>query len=315
MAVRRIAGIVSVLGVMLMTGAAQAQSAADGPLYNAEDLMFLKHMSVHHQQAVVMSDLAPERTEREAFLRFTRYVKRAQKREIAAMQSLLDLGAKRGLTVPDHGPHGDPPMPGMLSQAVMDALRDSESDEFVRRWLQGMIFHHEGGLAMAKVQQLQQLKHGRKPYLLESLVEEIIVVQRAEVTKMQRWLHEWALVAKNDTTDRRAPAGGVSSPTPGATVAAGRAITILGTAIDDRDIAGARVAIQNLDTQEWWQKDGTWGTRQLHPATLERSGTSSMAWTFEWTPPAPGRYGVIVKVEDTAGKTAFSRKMREFAVR
>ncbi|MDE0362360.1 MAG: DUF305 domain-containing protein, partial [Rhodospirillaceae bacterium] len=89
--------------------------------------------------------------------------------------------------------HDDPPMAGMLSSAQMDALAAASGDEFERLWLEGMIYHHQGAIDMSHAQQHQQLAIGRRPYGLGVLVEEIIVEQRAEITKMRDWLEVWEL--------------------------------------------------------------------------------------------------------------------------
>jgi uncharacterized protein (DUF305 family) len=163
------------------------------PLYTDEDMRFLQHMSVHHQQAVDMAELVPARTGRREFIRYAGYVKRAQAAEIAQMQSLLDLAAERGLDIPPHRLHGDPPMPGVLSSAQMRALAQAAGAEFERLWLEGMIYHHQGAIDMSSVQQQRQLEQQRRPHGLDVLVEDILVEQRYEITKMRRWLWEWGL--------------------------------------------------------------------------------------------------------------------------
>jgi uncharacterized protein (DUF305 family) len=174
---------------VLVTGAAAQQ-----PLYNMQDLHFMHHMSVHHAQALVMSELVPERSGRAEFRRFADYVYRAQLKEIDLMQALMQLAAERGIDVHMMPLEGDPPMDGMLSSAQMRALAESSGTEFERLWLEGMISHHQGAIDMAEAQQAQQLENGRRPYELAVLVEEIIVEQRAEITKMRNWLDEWGLV-------------------------------------------------------------------------------------------------------------------------
>ena len=209
----------------------EARERTSMPLYNDQDLLFLRHMSIHHQQAVVMSSMVPARTDRDEFIRFARYVKRAQAAEIEVMESMLDIGADRGLELPDHGPHGDPPMDGMLSTAEMDALAAASGAEFERSWLEGMIFHHEGGLAMAREQQRQQLENGRRPYVIDVLVEDILVEQRAEITKMRAWLSEWGLASIPDTND---PDAAVTSPTTVRATVPLDSTTFVGMAIDAR---------------------------------------------------------------------------------
>src|SRR5215831_16832586 len=79
-------------------GAAPAAppAGATAPLFTQEDLMFLTHMIVHHQQALEMAAMVPSRSQREAFIRFARYVDGAQRAEIDQMQGLLRLAAERG---------------------------------------------------------------------------------------------------------------------------------------------------------------------------------------------------------------------------
>ena len=164
------------------------------PLFTSQDLMYLHHMSIHHQQAVDMSDLLPGRTDREEFHRYASFVKRAQAAEIDYMHSLMDQAEQRGQAVDREPLPGDPPMHGMLSSTQMQALEDSEGAEFERLWLEGMIYHHQGAIDMSHMQQQHQLDTGRRPFGLAVLVEDIIVEQRYEITKMHRWLREWKLV-------------------------------------------------------------------------------------------------------------------------
>ena len=56
-----------------------------------------------------------------------------------------------------------------------------------------MIVHHEGALTMGRAQQRRQSESGRQPYGIDVLVDEILVVQRAEITKMKAWLTQWGL--------------------------------------------------------------------------------------------------------------------------
>jgi len=180
--------------VWLAASFVSAGAAAQQPLFNMQDLHFMQHMSVHHAQALTMSELVPERSDRPEFQRFADYVYRAQLKEIDMMQSLIDLAAERGIEMHMMPLDGDPPMAGMLSSAQMRALEQASGTEFERLWLEGMIHHHQGAIDMAEAQQAQQLESGRRPYALAVLVEEIIVEQRGEIRKMRDWLGEWGLV-------------------------------------------------------------------------------------------------------------------------
>jgi uncharacterized protein (DUF305 family) len=176
----------------LAAGSLSAQDSGD-VLYTPEDLMFVTHMIVHHEQALELAALVPSRGQHEEFIRFARYVDGAQRAEIDQMKGLLDLAAKRGLDIPHHDMQGDPPMAGMLSKAQMKAVAAATGAEFERLWLQGMIYHHQGALDMAQAQQRRQFESGRRPYGIDVLSDDIIEVQRGEITKMQAWLDEWHL--------------------------------------------------------------------------------------------------------------------------
>ncbi len=182
-----------IAALLLIVLATTSASAAE-PLYSQEDLLFLSHMIEHHEQALELAALVPSRSQREEFIKFARYVDGAQRVEIDHMKSLLSLAAERGQQAPHHHePRGDPPMAGMLSREQMTALAATKGAEFERLWLQGMIYHHEGALAMGREQQQRQFESGRQPYGIDVLVDDILVVQRAEITKMKAWLEEWKL--------------------------------------------------------------------------------------------------------------------------
>jgi len=170
-------------------------AGAVAPLYTQDDLLFLSHMIVHHEQALELAALVPSRTHREEFVRFARYVDGGQRAEIEQMKSLLSLAADRGMPIPHHEMTGDPPMHGMLSKAQMAQIAAASGAEFERLWLQGMIYHHEGAMDMGRAQQQREYESGRQPYGIDVLVDDILVVQRGEITKMKNWLVQWGLTA------------------------------------------------------------------------------------------------------------------------
>jgi uncharacterized protein (DUF305 family) len=176
-----------------MPGALPNKSASR--LYTPQDLHFLTHMIVHHAQALDMAALVPARSGRAEFIRFARHVDGAQRAEIDLMKSLLRAARERGLAIPPD-PDGDPPMHGMLSSAQMTALTEARGPQFERLWLEGMIDHHQGALDMARAQQEHQFETLRSPHGIDVLVDDILVVQRAEINKMRAWLDEWGLAGQ-----------------------------------------------------------------------------------------------------------------------
>jgi uncharacterized protein (DUF305 family) len=167
--------------------------AQEPPLYTPDDLLFLTHMIMHHEQALEMTALVPSRSRRAEFIRFARYVDGSQRAEIDQMKALLEAAAERGLKPPHHEMNSDPPMNGMLSRAQMAALAAATGSDFERLWLRGMIYHHQGALDMARQQQERQFKDHREPFGIDAMVDDILVVQRAEITRMNTWLIQWGL--------------------------------------------------------------------------------------------------------------------------
>jgi len=182
------------LGQLVAGASAQQQQPANAPLYTQDDLMFLTMMIMHHRQALDMAALVPSRSNREEFVRFARYVEGGQRAEIDQMQALLKAAADRGLQAPHHDMSGDPPMNGMLSRAQMAALAAAKGPEFERLWLQGMIYHHQGALDMAREQQERQFAGHREPFGIDAMVDDMLNAQRMEINKMQTWLVQWGLV-------------------------------------------------------------------------------------------------------------------------
>lgn len=172
-------------------GGVAPQPVLGGSTYTAADLQFLTHMIVHHRQALELCELVPERSQRAELRQFARYLHDAQQNEIAMMQDLLDQAARRGATIPPQVLDGDPPMDGMLTKAQMAAIAAARGGQFERLWLEGMIHHHQGGVAMAMAQQASQHASGNQPWGVDVLVDEMLTVQRAEITRMKSWLHEW----------------------------------------------------------------------------------------------------------------------------
>ena len=159
--------------------------------YSQADLAFLTHMIVHHRQALELCALVNGRTQREEFRRFARYLNDAQQAEIDQMEALLQQAASRGATIPEARFDADPPMAGMLSMAQMAAIAQAHGKEFERLWLEGMIRHHQGAVDMALAQQEAQYRNRNQPFGLDTLVDDMLAVQRAEIGRMKDWLVDW----------------------------------------------------------------------------------------------------------------------------
>jgi uncharacterized protein (DUF305 family) len=79
-------------------------------------------------------------------------------------------------------------MPGMLTAAQMDALRQANGAEFDRQFLTGMIQHHKGALVM--VQQLFDTPGAGQDADLFDFATDADNTQRAEIRIMEDMLKE-----------------------------------------------------------------------------------------------------------------------------
>jgi uncharacterized protein (DUF305 family) len=81
-----------------------------------------------------------------------------------------------------------PTMPGMLTSAQMDALRQAKGAEFDRLFLTGMIQHHNGALVMVK--QLFDTPGAGQDAEIFDFATDADNSQRAEIRIMQDILKE-----------------------------------------------------------------------------------------------------------------------------
>lgn len=123
--------------------------------WNHADVAFVQMMVPHHDQALEMSRLAASRASDERVLSLSRRIRGAQGPEIIELAAWLDA---RNIDVPkaaedpgeyDHGPHGHGSMAGMLTDEQMEDLAAASGRRFDRLFLERMIGHHEGAIAMA----------------------------------------------------------------------------------------------------------------------------------------------------------------------
>jgi uncharacterized protein (DUF305 family) len=142
------------------------------------DAMFLQMMIPHHEQAVVMSDLALSISKDAEVLKLAKQIKDAQAPEIIKMQGWLsDAGLSED---PGHS-MGDG-MGGMLSDSELSALKGSTGKAFDKLFLAGMIAHHEGAIDMVMMIENSQDSD------VNRLGQDIVKSQTAEIELMKELL-------------------------------------------------------------------------------------------------------------------------------
>ncbi|MEU8896459.1 DUF305 domain-containing protein [Nocardia sp. NPDC048505] len=167
------------------TSTSAAAPAAPGARtdFNDADIAFLQGMYPHHAQAVEMAKLVPSRSQNPQLLALATAVEQAQAPEMQQISALLQSFGK---PVPsasgDHSGHGAT-MPGMMSAEQLDALRAASGTAFDRQWLEMMIQHHQGAIAMSDT----EIANGVNPESV-ALARAVITAQRAEIDTMNGML-------------------------------------------------------------------------------------------------------------------------------
>jgi len=154
------------------------ESGTDAADLNMSDVMFVQMMIPHHEQAVEMAELAPGAGASAEVQELAAEIAAAQGPEITQMEAMLDRWGVGQMM--DHSGHQ---MAGMVSEADMDRLRAATGAEFDRLFLELMIAHHEGAIAMAQ----DPLTNGEDPEL-QTLLDAIVTAQTAEIATMQQML-------------------------------------------------------------------------------------------------------------------------------
>ncbi|HET7800304.1 MAG TPA: DUF305 domain-containing protein [Humibacillus xanthopallidus] len=171
------------------TGGASITAPAASADHNAADVTFATDMIPHHQQAVEMADLAAERASDAQVKSLAVAIKGAQDPEIQTMSGWL---SQWGQPVPsdteghdmsdmDHGAGAT--MEGMMTDEEMQRLAAASGAAFDRLWLELMIKHHAGAVAMAET-----ATASGKTADVVALAQEIITAQKAEIATMQQLL-------------------------------------------------------------------------------------------------------------------------------
>lgn len=160
---------------------ASAGVPAQAGEHSAADTAFAKGMIPHHRQAVEMAGLAATRAESTEVKKLADEIKKAQDPEIKTLSGWL---TSWGEQVPaEGGGHGGHDMSGMMSAEEMTRLEKASGKAFDTAFLQLMVKHHEGAVAMAKTEQSDGKYQPAK-----DMAGAIISSQSAEITRMNQLL-------------------------------------------------------------------------------------------------------------------------------
>lgn len=151
----------------------------------ASDIAFAQMMIPHHEQAVEMSKLAPERASSSFIRDLASRIQGAQQPEIDQMAAWLqDWGVPRMTMMESMTAHGGHGMAGIVSDADMTRLEQAKGAKFDQLYAQFMIDHHLGAIAMAK-----GVEDSSNPEVA-ALAKAIISAQQDEIAQMREFLKQ-----------------------------------------------------------------------------------------------------------------------------
>ena len=151
--------------------------------FTKDDKVFMNHMIVHHEQALTLSRLAPNRTNTQEILDLAGRIDVSQEDEISFMQGWLE---ERNPEVHAHMSMHHMKMMGMASDQDIAKLSSSKGMEFDELFLRLMIAHHEGALDMVK--ELKRQPGSAYDPLMFEFVSDLYNDQGVEIERMNTLL-------------------------------------------------------------------------------------------------------------------------------
>lgn len=155
-----------------------------GPPHNSADVTFAEEMIPHHQQAIALAALVPGRSTNPEVIKIAAGIAAQQEPEMTAMRAMMIQWQVDPPTVSHHGgstQSGN--QQGMVDDATMATLKTLKGDQFDTLWLKSMISHHQGAVAMAKV----EIAHGESQDM-KATANNIVITQEAEIVELTQLL-------------------------------------------------------------------------------------------------------------------------------
>lgn len=171
---------------------AMDHSAMDlGPADAEYDLRFIDAMIPHHRGAIEMAKEAEQKSKRPEIKSLARNIIVNQNREenelLRKWRSAWYPNASETSVAYDTQMGKSMPMSTEQKNSMMMKMDLGAADtEFDLRFMNAMISHHEGAVAMAK----DALKKSKRPEI-KQLAQEIISSQQTEIDQMKQWRKAW----------------------------------------------------------------------------------------------------------------------------
>ena len=156
-------------------------SSSPSAMGNKTDAAFITDMTAHHQGAIDMATLAQSKAEHPEIKQLADHIVSAQEGEISVMKTIRADMHNMG---EDGDTHMDMDKRAMGMDMDMPALENAKP--FDKAFIDAMVPHHQGAIAMAK----ELLKKGEQP-ALRKMAKDIISAQTEEIAQMREWRKAW----------------------------------------------------------------------------------------------------------------------------
>ncbi len=161
-----------------------------GPKDDEFDLRFVDGMILHHQGAIAMAESALQNSQRAEVKELAQNIIRDQEGEISRMQTWRQAWYPEASAEPimydAQMGHTMEMSTEMQSSMRMDGNLGEAGDEFDLRFINGMVPHHDGALAMAE----QGLENSDRPEI-QQVSNDILRTQQVEIDLMNQWKKDW----------------------------------------------------------------------------------------------------------------------------
>ena len=156
------------------------------------DVNFMQGMIIHHNQAIVMSNLVDGRTNSPAIIDLAGRIKVSQDDEINFMENWL----KDRDEMTHSRRHTHHSMKGMASEEQLEELAASLGNSFDQLFLELMVAHHDGAIEM--VSELSKFRGAAYDPVMNEFVSDLVNDQAVEIERMNILLTEISVTPEQD---------------------------------------------------------------------------------------------------------------------
>ncbi len=153
-------------------------------LYTSADVNFMQGMIIHHNQAIMMSNLVDGRTNSPTIIDLAGRIKVSQDDEINFMENWLK--ERDEMTHSRHHTHHS--MKGMATKEQLEELAASLGNSFDQLFLELMVAHHDGAIEM--VSELSKFRGAAYDPVMNEFVSDLVNDQAVEIERMNILLTE-----------------------------------------------------------------------------------------------------------------------------